>query len=101
MAQPDAVATPENVIGTGSLFANNGSGPDTDADGDTITDHDGQRRRPPTVGNQIILASGAKLTVNSDGTYSYNPNGKFNRLDRRQRRARSTPRRSATRSPTR
>ena len=26
------------------------------------------------------MASGAKLTVNSDGTYSYNPNGKFNRL---------------------
>ena len=30
--------------------------------------------------SQIALASGAKLTVNADGTYSYNPNGKFNRL---------------------
>ncbi len=29
VAQPDAVSTPENVIGTGSLFADNGSGPDT------------------------------------------------------------------------
>ena len=28
----------------------------------------------------IVLASGAMLTVNADGTYSYNPNGKFNRL---------------------
>jgi VCBS repeat-containing protein len=32
------------------------------------------------VGTEIILASGAKLTVNADGTYSYNPNGKFNTL---------------------
>jgi VCBS repeat-containing protein len=32
------------------------------------------------VGTQITLASGALLTVNSDGSYSYNPNGKFDSL---------------------
>jgi hypothetical protein len=32
------------------------------------------------VGNQITLSSGARLTVNANGTYSYNPNGAFNAL---------------------
>ncbi|MEA3008920.1 MAG: hypothetical protein QOJ91_612, partial [Sphingomonadales bacterium] len=79
VAQPDAVSTAENVIGTGSLFANNGSGPDSDADGDPITVSE-VNGSPADVGNPITLASGAILTVNSDGTYSYNPNGKFTRL---------------------
>jgi hypothetical protein len=79
VAQPDAVSTPENAIGTGNLFANNGSGPDSDAEGDpfTVTEVNGS---PADVGNPIVLASGAILTVNANGTYSYNPNGKFNRL---------------------
>ncbi|MGZ8420168.1 MAG: beta strand repeat-containing protein, partial [Allosphingosinicella sp.] len=79
IAQPDAVSTPENVIGTGSLFVNNGSGPDTDADGDTITVSE-VNGSPADVGMPIVLASGAILTVNANGTYSHNPNGKFNRL---------------------
>ncbi|HLL30144.1 MAG TPA: Ig-like domain-containing protein, partial [Allosphingosinicella sp.] len=79
VAQPDAISTPENVVGTGSLFADNGSGPDSDADGDPITvSH--VNGNPVVDGQPIVLASGAILVVNSDGTYSYNPNGKFNRL---------------------
>lgn len=80
VAQPDAVSTPENVIGTGNLFANNGSGADADADGDTITiaEVNGTALTGGTI--TLDLASGAKLTVNSDGSYSYDPNGKFNRL---------------------
>ncbi|HYW14845.1 MAG TPA: tandem-95 repeat protein, partial [Allosphingosinicella sp.] len=80
IARPDAVSTAENAIGTGDLFANNGSGADSDADaGDqlVISEVNGSSA---AVGQEIILASGAKLTVNADGTYSYNPNGKFNRL---------------------
>jgi hypothetical protein len=46
VAQNDAVSTPENVIGTGSLFADNGSGPDSDADGDSFV------ITQITVGNQ-------------------------------------------------
>ncbi|HEU0099004.1 MAG TPA: cadherin-like domain-containing protein [Allosphingosinicella sp.] len=79
VAQPDAVSTPENVVGTGSLFANNGSGPDTDPEGDPITVSE-VNGSPLVSGQPIVLASGAILIVNSDGTYSYNPNGKFNRL---------------------
>ncbi|HET9637578.1 MAG TPA: cadherin-like domain-containing protein, partial [Allosphingosinicella sp.] len=79
IAQPDAVATAENAIGTGSLFVDNGSGPDSDADGDTFT-ISAVNGSGANVGTEITLASGAKLTVNADGSYSYNPNGKFNRL---------------------
>lgn len=79
VAQPDAVSTAENAIGTGSLFANNGSGPDTDADGDTIT-ISAVNGSAANVGVEITLASGAKLTVNANGSYSYNPNGKFTTL---------------------
>jgi len=32
------------------------------------------------VGSQITLASGALLTLNSDGTYIYDPNGAFDSL---------------------
>ncbi|HEX8466469.1 MAG TPA: Ig-like domain-containing protein, partial [Allosphingosinicella sp.] len=79
IAQPDEIETPENAIATGSLFDNNNFGPDSDADGDTLTvSH--VNGNPVVDGQEILLASGAKLIVNSDGTYSYNPNGKFNRL---------------------
>jgi VCBS repeat-containing protein len=33
------------------------------------------------VGNEIILASGATLTLNATGSYTYNPNGAFDYLD--------------------
>ncbi|HEX8126840.1 MAG TPA: Ig-like domain-containing protein [Allosphingosinicella sp.] len=80
IAKPDAVSTPENAIKTGSLFADNGSGADSDADaGDAITVSE-VNGSPADVGQEIILASGAKLKVNADGTYSYDPNGKFTRL---------------------
>ncbi|MDB5692450.1 MAG: hypothetical protein JWO81_1513, partial [Alphaproteobacteria bacterium] len=79
VAQPDAVSTPENVVGTGSVLADNGSGPDADADGDPIT-VSAVNGSAVDVGQEIVLASGAKLTVQSDGTYSYDPNGKFNHL---------------------
>ena len=32
---------------------------------------------PLAVGNQIMLASGALLTLNADGSYDYDPNGAF------------------------
>ena len=79
VAQPDAVTTAENAIKTGSVFADNGSGPDTDSDGDTIT-VSAVNGQAGNVGVTIVLASGATLIVNSDGTYSYNPNGEFDDL---------------------
>ncbi|MDH5470240.1 MAG: Ig-like domain-containing protein, partial [Gammaproteobacteria bacterium] len=43
----------------------------------TVTEVEGNTAN---VGNQITLASGALLTVNADGSYSYDPNGQFDYL---------------------
>lgn len=52
---------------------------DSDADGDslTVTEVNGNGAN---VGNQITLASGALLMVNSDGSFDYDPNGQFENL---------------------
>ncbi|MGF1455390.1 MAG: Ig-like domain-containing protein [Alphaproteobacteria bacterium] len=79
-ARNDAVTTDEDTAVNGSVLANNGSGADTDADGDplTVTDVNGISG---FVGTAAALASGAKVTVNADGSYSYDPNGAFEALN--------------------
>ena len=69
----DAVSTAENAVKTGSVFADNGSGSDSDPDGPplAVSAVNGQAA---SVATQITLASGALLMVNSDGTYAYDPN---------------------------
>ena len=69
----DAIATDEATPITTSLFLNNGSGADRDPDGDalTITAINGVAAN---VGQQITLASGATLQVNSNGVLSFVPN---------------------------
>src|SRR5262249_28586975 len=54
-------------------------GNDSDPDGDsiTVTQVNGSAAN---VGTQIVLASGALLTVNADGTYTYDPNHAFDWL---------------------
>ena len=79
VAQDDGIGTNENAVGTGSLFADNGNGNDNDPDGPSLTISE-VNGSTVNVGTQITLASGAKLTVNTNGTYSYDPNGKFNHL---------------------
>ncbi|HEX2763966.1 MAG TPA: Calx-beta domain-containing protein [Allosphingosinicella sp.] len=79
VAKPDEISTLENAIKMGSLFADNGSGPDADVEGDTIS-ISAVNGSAANVGVEITLNSGAKLTVNSDGSYTYDPNGKFNDL---------------------
>ncbi|WP_108880577.1 Ig-like domain-containing protein [Anderseniella sp. Alg231-50] len=66
VGEDDTVATSGNVITN-----------DTDIDGDTpltVTEVNGNAG---DVGNQVTLASGALLTLNSDGSYDYDPNGAF------------------------
>jgi hypothetical protein len=79
VAQPDAVTTAENAVGTGDVFASNGSGADTDVDGPPLA-VSAVNGSGANVGTQITLASGALLTLNADGTYSYDPNGAFDYL---------------------
>ncbi len=70
----DAVLNTENVL------LDNGIAADSDPDANdtlTVTAVNGSST---DIGNQITLASGALLTLNSDGTYSYNPNGQFESL---------------------
>lgn len=77
-AHDDAFATTEGAPPLlGSLLADNGSGADVLAGGDVITAINGA---PLSFGQAITLPSGALLTVNADGTFSYDQNGAFTSL---------------------
>ncbi|MEM7479895.1 MAG: Ig-like domain-containing protein [Acidobacteriota bacterium] len=78
-AVDDAVTTDEDTLLNGDVTLDNGSGPDTDPKGDSlvVTEVNGNAA---DVGVQITLPSGALLTVNSDGTFAYDPNGQFEAL---------------------
>ncbi|MEL7015973.1 MAG: Ig-like domain-containing protein, partial [Pseudomonadota bacterium] len=87
IAQDDAFTIDENpegleigVITNGSVLADNGSGLDSDPDSDplSVTQINGD---DVTNGNQITLDSGASLTIRTDGTFDYDPNGAFDFLD--------------------
>ncbi|EDX87386.1 FG-GAP repeat domain protein [Synechococcus sp. PCC 7335] len=76
----DAVTTDEDTPLSGNVFADNGNGPDTATDGNsfTVTRVNGS---PANVGTQVVLTSGALLTLNSDGSFDYDPNGRFEALN--------------------
>ena len=76
----DAFAIGEmDPLGLGrSLFADNGSGADVDPD--TVLHITAVNGVAVNVGQQIALASGALLTINTDGTFAYDPNHAFDAL---------------------
>ncbi len=78
-AVADAVMTDEDTLLNGDVTVDNGSGADTDPESDVlnITAVNGSLAN---VGVQITLGSGALLTVNTDGTFAYDPNGQFESL---------------------
>ena len=78
-AAADAFAANEGVTVTGNVLVDNGAGADTDPDhgGPRVVEVNGA---PASVGTQITLASGALLTVNADGTFTYDQNGAFSDL---------------------
>jgi VCBS repeat-containing protein len=73
------VTTAEDTVLPGNVFVNNGSGPD-DPDGGPPPVVTAVNGSGAAVGQQITLPSGAKLTLNSDGTFSYDPNHAFDSL---------------------
>jgi VCBS repeat-containing protein len=76
VAQNDFLATTENTIITANVFDDNGFGPDSDPDSSLwVTGWSSG-----TVGTQLTLPSGALLTLNADGTLSYDPNHQFDYL---------------------
>jgi Ca2+-binding RTX toxin-like protein len=78
VAQPDNISTTEDMPATGSVFLDNGYGPDSDPDGTlTVSEVNGSAAN---VNQTIQLASGALLTLHDDGTYDYDPSGAFDYL---------------------
>ena len=79
VAEDDSFSMDDIDFLSGTLFAANGGNADTDIDGDTFT-VTAVNGTTGNVDNTILLASGALLTVFSDGTFDYDPNGVFERL---------------------
>lgn len=52
---------------TGNVLANNGSGADSDAEGDTLT----------VIAAELTTAQGGHVTLNADGTFTYQPSPAF------------------------
>jgi len=75
VAQNDAATITEDVGPTNLDVLSNDSDPENDAL--TITSIDGQ---PISVNQTVVLASGASVTLNADGTLDYNQNGMFDSL---------------------
>jgi len=74
-ATDDSVTTNEDNAVNGNVLTN-----DTDPDTGDILTVSAVNGNAANVGNQITLLSGALLTLNSDGTFAYNPNGQFESL---------------------
>ena len=79
VANDDDISLDEDSSTTGNVLVDNGHGADNDPDGDTITvvTLDGLGG---DVGTQVTLSSGALLTLNSDGSFTYDPNDQFESL---------------------
>ncbi|MGD1806092.1 Ig-like domain-containing protein [Dapis sp. BLCC M126] len=74
VAVDDAVTTDEDSLLSGNVLTN-----DSDPDGDTLTVTE-VNGNAADVDSQVTLTSGALLTVNSDGTFDYDPNGQYESL---------------------
>ena len=79
IAQDDDVTTDEDTVLNGDVFADNGNGIDQDPDGDdiSVSQVDGNASN---VGQPVAVPTGGTFTVNSDGTYSFDPGDDFNGL---------------------
>lgn len=77
VAVDDLLTADEDTGLNGDLLADNGGGPDFDVDpvgALSVVEIDGAA---VADGETVTLASGAQLTINSDGTFAYDPNGQF------------------------
>lgn len=74
VANADSTVTPENSVVHGNVLAN-----DFHQAG-ALLQVGAVNGSEANVGETITLASGATVQVNSNGNYTYNPNGRFNHL---------------------
>ena len=79
IANDDTFTSDEDNVLTGNVLDDNGNGVDSDFEMDSlmITELNGAAA---DIGMQISLASNALLTLNGDGSFSYDPNGQFDSL---------------------
>ncbi len=82
MAVDDAFTTDENTVlnGASSVFAANPTTADSDPESQSFTVTGVTGGAAPVVGSPFALTSGALLTINVDGTFTYDPNGQFENL---------------------
>ncbi|HEX8622666.1 MAG TPA: M10 family metallopeptidase C-terminal domain-containing protein [Allosphingosinicella sp.] len=78
-AKPDHVATDEATVLVGNLLADNGDGADVAPPAGTAM-VEWVNGSAAAIGKTITLGSGALLTVEADGTFSYDPNHVFDGL---------------------
>ncbi len=79
VARDDSAATAENTPVSGSVFANNGSGADSDPDGDTIV-VSAVNGAAGGVGTGVAGSAGGSFTINPDGTFNFDPGTDFDSL---------------------
>jgi hypothetical protein len=79
VARDDAFTTDEDVDVSGDLTGDNGAGADVDVDGPALSVV-AVNGAPVTTGAPIMLASGALLTVEANGSFRYDPSGAFDYL---------------------
>ena len=77
-ANNDAGATTQSALTSGNVISDV-AGMDTDVDGDTITVNE-VNGTAADVGTSIIGSNGGQFTIQSDGSYSFNPSGDFDSL---------------------
>ncbi|MGL4637889.1 MAG: Ig-like domain-containing protein [Beijerinckiaceae bacterium] len=75
-ARNDAISAGPNTSTSGSLFVSNGSGADSDPDGDTIVVGE-VAGLGSNVGVPVVGSNGGTFTINSDGSYTFNPGTDF------------------------
>ena len=79
VAHDDAAATTENAPVSGSVFADNGGGADTDPDGDTIR-VSAVGGSAGGVGTAVAGTGGGTFVINADGSYTFQPGADFDNL---------------------
>jgi VCBS repeat-containing protein len=80
VATANTAATGENGFVSGNLLTDGTPDSDVDNAADTLTVWD-VNGLTSAVGQQLTLPSGALLTVNANGSYSYNPNDAFEQVN--------------------
>lgn len=76
---PVAASDTNSVLENGTITNASVLGNDSDVDGPALS-VSAVNGVAGNVGTQITLASGATVTLRANGTYDYNPNGRFNTL---------------------